>query len=151
VREQQGSTLFELLTVVAITGILAAIAVPGAGTARRTLAGATGARELALVLRAAQARAQARATTVRVSVESDGSFTVSDLQVGGSAATAAPVTVAEGELGTDVSSNYPGGIVEFGRTGRPSLPGARSPRAGSFTVGGDHRVVLQLGGCVRWG
>ncbi len=148
-REQQGSTLFELLAVVAITGILAAIVVPGAGTVRRALSGPAGARELALVLRAAQARAQARATTVQVTVAGDGFYTVRDLQTGAPGSPVAAVIVASGELGAAVGSNYPGGIVEFGRTGRPSLPGATSPRAGSFTVGGDHRVVIQLGGCVR--
>lgn len=148
-REQQGSTLFELLAVIAITGILAAIVVPGAGMVRRALSGPAGARELALVLRAAQARAQARATTVRVAVAADGSYTVRDLQTGAPGPPVAPVTIAAGRLGADVGSNYPDGIVEFGRTGRPSLPGATSPRAGTFTVGGEHRVVVQLGGCVR--
>lgn len=148
-REQQGSTLFELLAVVAITGILAAIVVPGAGTVRRALSGPAGARELALVLRAAQARAQARATTVQVAVAGDGSYTVRDLQTGTPGPPVAAVTVACGELGADVGSNYPDGVVEFGRTGRPSLPGAASPRAGTFIVGGDHRVVVQLAGCVR--
>lgn len=148
-RNQQGSTLFELLAIMAIAGTLAAIVVPGAGSVRRALSGPAGARELALVLRAAQARAQARATTVQVAVSGDGAYTVRDLQTGAPGSPVAPVTVASGELGADVGSNYPDGIVEFGRTGRPSLPGATSPRAGSFTVGGDHRVVVQLGGCVR--
>ena len=148
-RRQGGSTLLELLTVIAVVGILAAVAVPGAAAARRAFAGDAAARKLALVLRAAQARAQARVSIVRVSVAGDGTYVVLDMCAGHDA-TAAPV--AAGQLGADVHTNYPGGALEFGPRGWPCLPGASSPRAGSFTISGgsgDPDVVVQLGGCVR--
>jgi type II secretory pathway pseudopilin PulG len=149
-RDQAGSTLFELLTVLAVSATLAGIAVPGAAAVRRGFAADAGARKLALVLRVAQARAQAGATTVRVTVEPGGGYTVHDLSVSPGAAHG-PVVVSRGHLGARVSTNYPGGSVEFGPRGWPHLPGSASPRAGSFIVGGEEQVTLQLGGCTRCG
>ena len=150
-RRQGGTTLLELLTVIAVIGILAVVAVPGAAAARRAFAGDAAARKLALVLRAAQARAQARVSIVRVSVAEDGDYVVLDVPAGGAAA-AEPV--AAGQLGAGVHTNYPGGALEFGPRGWPCLPGASSPRAGSFTIeggSGDPDVIVQLAGCVRCG
>jgi prepilin-type N-terminal cleavage/methylation domain-containing protein len=152
-RGQAGTTLLESLTVLAIMGILAAVAVPGVSAARRAFAGDAAARKLALVLRTAQARAQANVSIVRVSVAGDGSYVVLDVgSEGDGDATAVPV--ATGQLGVGVHTNYPGGALEFGPRGWPCLPGSSSPRAGSFTIGGgagDPDVVVQLAGCVRCG
>jgi hypothetical protein len=60
--------------------------------------------------------------------------------------------VAGGELGAVVASNYPGGTVEFGASGLPTVAGGTSPRAGHFEVAdgpSGSTVVVQLGGCVR--
>lgn len=143
---QHGSTLVELVTVLAIGAVLCAVAVPGAAAVRSVFAADTAAERLTLVLRAAQARAQAHGAAVRVSVAGDGSYSVCDVCATG----ARPV--ARGELGADVDSNYPQGAVEFGSAGWPTLPGGASPRAGHFTIGdatAGRVVVVQLGGCVR--
>lgn len=140
---QRGSTLFELITVIAVIGIFAAIAVPSASRVRTSVAGGQGARRLALVLRVAQAEAQTRGGSVRVAVEPDGDFTVTG--VDGS-------SVMQGRLGAAVTSTYPGGVLEFTEPGWARVPGASSPRAGHFTVTGgaqSHVVVIQLSGCVR--
>lgn len=141
---QRGSTMLELVTVLAVMGILAAVAVPSAAGTHRTLASATAARELALLLRSAQARAQMQAAPVRVQVAGDGRYEVSDGTAG--------EPWARGSLGAPVQTNYPGGAVEFGARGWPLLAGTTTPRAGSFTVGAGGRitvVVVQLAGCIR--
>jgi prepilin-type N-terminal cleavage/methylation domain-containing protein len=144
-RGQRGTTLLELLTVLAVISILAAVAVPSASAVRRVFAASSAVDRLALVLRAAQARAQSGSSRVCVRVDAGGGFVVTD---GGAQG---PV-VERGELSTDVSSNYPGGSVEFAARGWPCLPGGASPRAGHFSIaggGGGREVVLQLGGCIR--
>jgi prepilin-type N-terminal cleavage/methylation domain-containing protein len=146
VSRQHGSTLLELVAVLAISAIVGAIAVPGAATVRRVFAGDAAAQRLTLVLRAAQARAQARGVAVRVSVAGDGSYIVCDVGPSGDR------TVARGELGADVDSNFPQGTVQFGAAGWPTLSGSVTPRAGHFAIGASGAgrvVVVQLGGCVR--
>jgi type II secretory pathway pseudopilin PulG len=140
---RDGSTMLELLTVLAVAGIMAAIAVPGAARVHSTFAGAEGARRLALVLRAAQAEAQSRSQPVRVEVESSGDYSVTG--AGGD-------VVMSGRLGTHVTSTYPGGVVEFTEKGWARIPGSSSPRAGHFAIAGassSATVVVQLSGCVR--
>ncbi len=145
---ERGVTLIEVVVMLAVVSTLAGIAVPSVAALRSALLDDAAARTLALVLRAAQARAQARATLVRVTVESDGTYAVAE-----SASATEPEArerrVLAGRLGVAVTSNYPGGAVRFGPRGRPYALGSASPRAGTFLVGDSHRVVLQLGGCVR--
>lgn len=144
-RRERGSTMLELITVLAVIGIFAAVAVPGASRARAAVAGAGGAQRLALVLRAAQAEAQSSSSRVRVAIEPDGDFTVT----GDDGSTA-----MSGRLGTAVTSTYPGNALEFTERGWACAPGSSSPRAGHFTVAGaarSHTVIVQLSGCVRCG
>ena len=143
---QRGSTLLELVTILAISAVLCAIAVPGVAAVRSVFAADAAADRLALVLRDAQARAQAHGAAVRVSVTGDGRYLVCDIGASGES------PVARGELGADIDSNYPQGTLEFGASGWPKLPGGASPRAGHFTIGAaavGRVVVVQLGGCVR--
>jgi hypothetical protein len=132
--------------MLAISAVLCAIAVPGVAAVRSVFAADAAADRLALVLRDAQARAQAHDAVVRVSVAGDGCYSVYDVGASGER------PVARGELGADVTSNYPQGTLEFGAAGWPTLPGGASPRAGHFTIGAataGRVVVVQLGGCVR--
>jgi prepilin-type N-terminal cleavage/methylation domain-containing protein len=146
VSSQRGSTLLELVTVLAIGAVLSAVAVPGAAAVRGVFAADAAAERLALVLRTAQARAQASGTTVRVSVAGDGRYSVCDVL------SSIDLPAAGGELGVAVDSNYPQGTVDFGGSGWPSVAGGTRPRAGHFTIGGpatSRSVIVQLGGCVR--
>lgn len=144
-RESRGFTLLELVTVMAVMSVLAAVAVPAAASLSANVAGGVAARRLALVVRVTQSHAQSRGVVTRLSVGGDGRYTVAE--AGGAGA-----LVMDGSLSAPVSSNYPGGVVEFAATGRPCLPGSTSPRAGHFDVGSGARsktVVVQLSGCVR--
>jgi len=146
VSRQHGSTLLELVAILAISAVLGAIAVPGVAAVRSVFAADAAAHRLALVLRDAQARAQARGAAVRVSVAGDGGYSVCDICPSGER------PVARGELGAGVVSNYPQGTLEFAAAGWPTLPGGASPRAGHFTIGASRAVrvvVVQMGGCVR--
>jgi prepilin-type N-terminal cleavage/methylation domain-containing protein len=142
---QRGSTLLELLTVLSVMGVLAAVAVPSAAAAKRTFAASSAVDRLAVALRSAQARAQSAGSPVCVRVGADGTLIVADEGPEGR-------VVERDELGTAVSSNYPGAVVEFGPPGWPCASGSASPRAGRFLVSGGgagREVVVQLGGCVR--
>lgn len=139
---ERGTTMFEVVTALAVIAVLAAVAVPGAARVRAGVSGAEAARRLALVLRSAQAEAQSRGGRVLVEVAGDGDYRV----------TAAGERLVSGRLGAAVQSTYPGGALEFSARGWAALPGAASPRAGHFTVAGatsTRTVVVQLSGCVR--
>ena len=148
VRTTRGFTLIELVVILAVSAILCAVVVPGAVMARRSVATEAAAHRLALLLRAAQARAEASGRAVRVTVSPAGAYTLRCVD-----ATAAGV-IGEGELGVAVDGTWPGGTLEFAAAGWPTLPGGGSPRAGHFDVGeglGSRMVTVQLGGCVRCG
>ena len=143
---QRGSTLLELITILAISAVLCAIVVPGVAAVRSVFAGDAAAERLALLLRDAQARAQSHGVAVRVAVADDGSYSVCEVRPSGE------ISVTRGELGADVAGTYPQGTLEFAAAGWPTLPGRTSPRAGHCTSGAStagHTVVVQLGGCVR--
>jgi prepilin-type N-terminal cleavage/methylation domain-containing protein len=144
VKRQRGTTLFELVTVMAVVAVFVSIAVPGAAHVGSAVSSAEGARRLALVLRAAQAEAQSRSSSVRVEVDDAGSYVV----------TAGSERLMSGRLGARVVSTYPDGAIEFSGRGWAGLPGSSSPRAGHFTVEGataSRTVTVQLSGCVRCG
>lgn len=142
-KRQGGITMVELITVIAIVAAFASIAVPSAAHLRSAVSGAEGARRLALVLRAAQAEAQSRSAPIRVEVATDGDYVVTGPD---------GCRIMSGRLGAGVTSNYPGGVLEFTERGWARLPGSSSPRAGHFGISGasgSATVVVQLSGCVR--
>ena len=139
---QKGSTMLEMVAVLAVVAILAAIAVPSAARVGAGVSAAEAARRLALVLRVAQAEAQSRDTAVLVEVSGDGDYLV----------TLAGEHLMSGRLRAAVSSTYPGGAVQFSERGWAGLPGSASPRAGHYSLAGataSRTVVIQLSGCVR--
>jgi prepilin-type N-terminal cleavage/methylation domain-containing protein len=113
VLRQRGSTLLELVTVMAVVAVFAAVAVPNAAHVGSVVSGAEGARRLALVLRVAQAEAQSRGAALQVEVGATGDYVV----------TAGGARLMSGRLGVPVDSTYPGGVIEFSARGWASLPG----------------------------
>ena len=145
VRAQRGFTLVELLTALAVMAMTASITVPVFGAPRR-LAAADAAASFAVVLRHAQAEAQADACRLRVELTADG---------GGSRWSAwhrDAVIEQTGEFGgARCSTNYPAGSVDFGAAGWPLAVGTGTPRAGTFhfSPGSGHSVVVQMAGRIR--
>jgi Tfp pilus assembly protein FimT len=145
-RPPHGFTAIEFIVVCAVVAVFCGVSVPSAVSVRRSLAADSGARTLALVLREAQARAQASGQRVGVLVDPHGAYEMLEQRTG------EWTQVAQGELWAAVSTNYPDGRVDFGASGFPLLAGTATPRAGSFVVGSGARqrtVVVQLAGCVR--
>ncbi len=145
---RRGFTITELTVVVAVIGILAAVAVPCLARAQGPSAALVSAERLTLVLRSAQARACSQGRDVDVVVSrADGSY---EVRVNGSGR--GLDVIERGDLSPAlVGSNYPDDTVRFDPSGYPfSLSGV--PRAGTFTItcGGSHRsVVLQMAGRIR--
>ena len=146
-RRSPGHTLIELAVVCALAAIIAGIAVPSVVASHGCVAGSVASRQLAIVLREAQARAQVSGDVVRVIIDADGQgYSVDAIGAFGES------RVASGEFGgARCSSNYPGNAVEFAGAGWPRALGA-GVRAGTFrlTASGHTRsVVLQMGGAIR--
>ena len=149
VRRLHAYTLIELIAALSVMTVAAVVTVPAVGLADGRLAAAASARQLALVLRRAQAEAQADGCRLRVQLTDGGDgYVVQRLAADG--------TVVEeqgGFGGARCSSNYPAGAVDFTAAGWPLAQGSATPRAGTFSfspAGGGHAVVLQMGGRIRW-
>lgn len=147
-RRQSGFTLIELTVVLAVMATLAAVTVPSAVRAHGAAATEAGAQRLAVTLRLAQARAQARGERVRVTIVDGGHGYEVDERCEGVWRCAERVA-----LGAPLcTTNFPNGVVEFDSRGWPHAAGGASPRAGSFVVAwatSQRTVVVQLIGRVR--
>ncbi len=142
-----GFTAVELMVVLAVLGILAAVTVPSAARVQADAAARAAAQRFALVLRSAQARAWADCLPVEVRLDADGSYEVVER------APAGPLLLEQGSAGARSTTNYPLGGVEFGPAGWPCSLVTHLPRAGSFAFPGGarpHSVTLQMGGRTRW-
>ena len=142
-----GFTLIELVVVMAVLTIMAAVVVPTAATAHsRASAGAAGKR-LAVLLRRVQAEAQVGATRARISMAPDAAYCVTVLRGG------AWQQVESGSLGAVAcSTNFPSGAIEFSAHGWPCSFGSSVPRAGSIWLRSGSvstTVVVQLTGGIR--
>lgn len=129
-----GFSLFELVLVLMIVGVLAAYAMPRLADAPEVTLSATSAR-LAATIRYAQSLAMSRGQRHRVA------FTATSYQVAGAGgaaivqpltASSAPISVAPATLG-GYDPPLAGGYVEFDTRGRPYV-GAATPLVGSATI-----------------
>ena len=144
----RGHSLLELVAVLAVLSVLAAVTVPLLAPAHRRLAAGEAARQFAVVLRHAQALAQTGMCRVRVRLTGEGDGYVVSRADGG-----AWVTEESGSFaGAACATNYPGACVQFAAAGWPLDDASGVPRAGTFVFGeGSWRrsVVLQMGGRIR--
>jgi prepilin-type N-terminal cleavage/methylation domain-containing protein len=142
-----GVTLLELLVVLAVLGTLAAITAPTLATGPAQAATLRAAQRLGTALRLAQAWAQDGECRTRVAIDEASGIRV-DRRLDGRW-----VSVAGYPLGAVVcTTNYPGGAVEFDRSGLPLSATTGAPRAGTFTLArgsAGRSVVVQLTGRVR--
>jgi len=144
---QRGHTLFELLVVLAVAAIIAAVSIPSVAWVEGRAAVAADARSLALVMRHAQARASSSGDPVVVRLQNDGHGYLCEWGAG------TDLTILDsGRFHGACATNYPGGAVEFPVWGWPCTL-AGEPRAGTFSFtceGASASVVLQMGGRIRW-
>lgn len=142
-----GFTLVELVTLLGVLAIVSVVTVPSAAAWHGRASTAAAGRELAAVLREAQAAAQDGACRTRVAFDDSAGYVVSTLASG-------TWVVTERGSGGAVActTNYPGGVIEFSSRGWPCAGGSTVPRAGSLVVSWGPRhvtVVLQLTGAIR--
>jgi prepilin-type N-terminal cleavage/methylation domain-containing protein len=142
-----GVTLLELLVVLAVLGTLAAITVPTLASGPAQAASLRAAQRLGTALRLAQAWAQDGECRTRVVIVPGSGVSV-DRRLDGRW-----VSVAGYPLGAVLcTTNYPGGAVEFDRSGLPLSATTGAPRAGTFTLArgsAGRSVVVQLTGRIR--
>jgi prepilin-type N-terminal cleavage/methylation domain-containing protein len=142
-----GVTLLELLVVLAVLGTLAAITVPALASGPSQAVTLRAAQRLGTALRLAQAWAQDGECRTRVVIVPGFGVSV-DRRSEGCWATVAGYALG----GVVCSTNYPGGAVEFDRSGLPLSVTTGAPRAGTFTLArgsAGSSVVVQLTGRVR--
>jgi len=140
--------LFELVAVFLVLATLGAVTVPFVVPVRQHFAADGAVCRFALVLRYAQALAQADQCRLRVRLTDEGAgYVVERVDAAGC------VVQERGSFyGACGTSNYPADAVDFAGAAWPLSTGTSTPRAGTFTFGSGsaaHSVVVQLTGRVR--
>jgi len=145
--DRRGVTLVELVVVLAMLAVLAAITVPMLGSGGGSASVSRAARCLAACLRLAQACAQDGECRMRVVLAAGPSIAIDRRRDG------AWVHESVAALGAiKCTTNYPGGAVEFDSAGLPLAASTGASRAGTFTISRgacERAVVVQLTGRVR--
>ena len=142
-----GFTLIELIVVMAVLAIMAAITVPALAAAHSRVSAGEAGKQLAVLLRCVQAEAQTGATRTRISLAPDAAYSVTVLRDG------AWQQVESGSLGAVAcTTNFPSAAIEFSAHGWPCSLGSTVPRAGSIWLRSGFAsttVVVQLTGGIR--
>lgn len=140
---RRGVTFVELLLVLVLLGILAALALPSFGAGARSHRVVRQAREVHGALAQARARAVAERRPQRFRIQEDGRFRLEALDDAGSWTpflTSLPVEEPVAVVGGS------GGTVTFGPDGRVEAPA-------TVTVGDPpsrHQILILAGGLLRW-
>ena len=140
---RRGVTFVELLLVLVLLGILAALALPSFGAGARSHRVVRQAREVHGALAQARARAVAERRPQRFRIQDDGRFRLEALDDAGTWTpflTSLPVEEPVAVVGGS------GGTVTFGPDGRVEAPA-------TVTVGdapSRHEILILAGGLLRW-
>jgi type IV fimbrial biogenesis protein FimT/type IV fimbrial biogenesis protein FimU len=140
---RRGLTFVELLIVLALLGILAAVALPSFGVGARSHRVVRQAREVHGVLAQARARAVAERRPHRFRIQEDGRFR---LEARDDAGTWTPVLISLPFQETVAVVGGTGGTVTFEPDGRAEAPA-------TVTVGDPpsrHKIRVLAGGLIRW-